>query len=425
MIASPRVRGFGAPAARALDRLLPVWFIAWCLVRLYQVGTFPGSHLPGWDFSWFGNDFRIYRSAAVELLAGGSPLEAFAPWNGTNWHFAAPPTAAQAFVPFALVPEWVGLAIFALASIGVALLALRRLGLAWWWIFFPPIHEGLMALNPQVLVFGLLLVGGVPGRVVAALLKIYAVIPMVARREFRALAACAIALAISIALSPGAWVEYVRRYGEVSARLQAESQGGLSVLLFLQPNVMPLYAGLLLVGVVAGMVLLAAVRDVRSAGWLAVPLLWPAAEYHYATFAIPIARRPSTWILAIPTIPSYLVGLLLLTWEVTAGRPAIVKQEEPLGLAAWLRSLPGIGRAGTRPRGPGQASVDPATGTSSGGRFAATPEGMSGPKSGPLSEPAPTLVSGPDSGPGSGPATGAPGPDAGLASESSPAPARR
>jgi hypothetical protein len=328
---------------RRLPSLLPFWFLGWDALRLYQVGLVQR----GLDFSWFANDFRIYRNAAVELLAGRDPLAAFAPWNGVDWHFAAPPAAAQAFVPFALVPEWLGLAVFATLSVAVLCFALRRLGLPLWWVLFPPVVEGLMAMNPQILVVGLLVVGTSWTSAVAALLKVYALIPMVAGRQFRAVAFVTASLIVSVAVSPGAWSDYVSRYGEISGRLLSESQGGVSVMLFLNPRVLPVAAGLMLVGIVVLLVLLVAVRDVRSAGWLAVPLLWPASEYHYATFALPIARRLSIWILAVPLVPTYLVGLMVLAYEVVAQRQPLTPQERPVGLAEWLRTLP-IGR---RPRG--------------------------------------------------------------------------
>jgi hypothetical protein len=320
---------------RRLPSLLPFWFLGWDAVRLYQVGLVQR----GLDFSWFGRDFRIYRNAAVELLAGRDPLGAFAPWNGVDWHFAAPPIAAQAFVPFALVPEWFGLAAFAALSIGVLWAALRRLGLPWWWIAFPPVVEGLMPMNPQILVVGLLVVGYAWTSVVAGWLKIYALIPMFATRQFRGVAILALSMVVSVAASPGAWREYITRYGEISGRLMSESQGGLSATLFLDPKVLPLGEGLVIVGIVAALVLLVALRDVRSAGWLAVPLLWPAAEYHYATFALPIARRVSTWILAVPLVPTYLVGLMVLAYEVVAQRQPLSPQKRPVGLGEWLRTL--------------------------------------------------------------------------------------
>jgi hypothetical protein len=44
-----------------------------------------------------------------------------------------------------------------------------------------------------------------------------------------------------------------------------------------------------------------ALIDRRAAGWLAVPALWPAAEYFYATFALPL-RSP--WLAALLAVPA-------------------------------------------------------------------------------------------------------------------------
>ena len=71
-------------------------------------------------------------------------------------------------MPFALIPEGIGLAIFLGASIAVVALALRRLGLPLWWLLFPPMMEGIAAANPQILILGLLLVVGPNARVAAA-----------------------------------------------------------------------------------------------------------------------------------------------------------------------------------------------------------------------------------------------------------------
>jgi hypothetical protein len=334
------------------DRLLPVWFAIWSLARIQSLG-WTGS---GWDWSFVGRDFRIYRAAGGAILNGTDPWAAAAAWNGVEWHYAAPPTAAQLFVPFALIPEPVGLLGFLALSAGLAWLALRRLGLPTWWLAFPPLTEGLLAANPQIALFGLLVVGassGAPasvGRALAVGLKSYAIAPVLARREWRAAAVCLIGLALSIALGPSLWARYVADAGAISARLIGEAQGGVSAALVLRPGVFGslLPGGVLvaivpwlIVAVVAGLVAAVAVRDVAAAGWLAVPLLLPAAEYHLATLAIPIARRRSAWILAIPSPPTYLIGLLVLCWEVAADRPALGRTEPAVPLRDWLRNVPG------------------------------------------------------------------------------------
>ena len=327
------------------DRLLPLWFLAWTLLRVQQL-SWDGLR---WDTTFLARDFRIYRAGAAALLNDGDPWAAFDRWNGTDWHFAALPPAAQLFVPFALLPDGVGMALFMALSAAVAWLALRRLGLPIWWLLFPPLTEGLVAGNPQILLFGLLVVGGPLARAGAAALKVYAIVPVLARREWRAAAVTAAVFAASVAVGWTAWGTYIAEFGAITARITQESHGGVSATMLLDPKIfgaalpsdgiVRLVPGLLLYGLVALLVLGAALRDVRAAGWLAVPLLWPAAEYHLATLAIPAARRLSVWVIAIATPPTYLLGLILLAWEVSAGRRAMADEPPPVGLVSWLRAL--------------------------------------------------------------------------------------
>jgi hypothetical protein len=337
-------------------RALPAWFLLWTLVRVQQL-SWDGRTF---DTTFFGRDFRIYRAGATALLNDGNPWVASDRWNGTDWHFAALPPAAQLFVPFAAIPDWLGLAIFLVLSIGAAALALRRLGLPAWWLLFPPMTEGILAANPQILLFGLLVVGGPVARALAVALKVYAVVPIISRREWRALAVTGMVLALSVVLGAGLWASYAGQLGDVTSRVTQESHGGVSATLLLNPSVygpalpadglLRLLPGLLLYGIIALIVLSAAMRDVRAAGWMAVPLLWPAAEYHLATLAIPAARRLSTWIIAIATPPTYLLGLVVLAYEISAGRAALPHEPPPVGLVAWLRS--GATRANNRGQAP-------------------------------------------------------------------------
>jgi hypothetical protein len=301
------------------------------------------------------------------LLNGADPWTTFDRWNGVDWHFAALPTAAQLFVPFVWLPEGLGLAIFFGLSGAIAWIALRRLALPAWWLFFPPLTEGLLAANPQIVLLGLLLLGGPLARAIAAGLKVYAVVPILARREWLALAVTLGLLAVSIAVGLGVWATYLAELGTVSARAVQESQGGVSAALLLDPKVfgpaipsagpLRLLPGLLLYGLIAALILIVAIRDVRAAGWLAVPLLWPAAEYHLATFAIPVARRLSIWIIAVATVPTYLLGLIVLAYEVASARPAVVPEPSPVGLVSWIRALV----PGRRPATPAGTSLPPAS----------------------------------------------------------------
>jgi hypothetical protein len=350
--ARPAVARPAGPArlAGGLGRLLPAWFAAWSAQRVWALGS-TGS---GWDWSFLGRDFWIYRNAGRAVLDGTSPWEASSTWNGLAWHYAAPPTAAQLFVPFAILPETVGLVLFTILSLSIAWLGLRRIGLAAWWLLFPPMAEGLVAANPQVLLIGVLLLGGPwaastpAARAIAVGLKSYAIAPVVARREWRALVGVAAMLGVSIALGPALWAHYLAEMGTISGRLVEEAQGGVSATVVLTPGALGRLAGdgpaaaivpWLILGILGLILVLVAMRDVTTAGWLAVPLLLPGAEYHLGTMAIPIARRLSIWLIAVPTIPTYLVGLIVLAWEATADRPTFADAAIAVPLPAWLRSL--------------------------------------------------------------------------------------
>jgi hypothetical protein len=346
-----------ARLAALSDRILPIWFLVWTLVRIQQLGWTGTS----WDLSFVGRDFWIYRNAAVNLLAGADPWAASAHWNGTDWHFAAPPTAAQLFVPFAWLDASVGLVLFVGLSMAAIALALRGRGMPLWWLLFPPLTEGLIAANPQIVLLGLLLIGsgaarrtepataiGV-ARAIATGLKVYAILPIVARREWRAVGIVIVVLVLSIIAAPSVWQSYLSRFGAISARVIQESNGGLSASIFLKPSIFGTAlppdellrqgVGLSFYGLIAALVLLAAIRDVPSAGWLAAPLLWPAAEYHLATMVIPVARRLSVWVIAVPTLPTYLFGLILLAYEIVAARDALPRTGRPVGLRSWLTGL--------------------------------------------------------------------------------------
>lgn len=343
------------------DWFLGLWFLGWSLVRVQQLG-WTGVQ---WDLSFIGRDFWIYRNAGLAVLDGTDPWLASYAWNGTDWHFAAPPIAAQLFVPFALIAGSVSLLLFTALSLGAAWAALRVLRLPAWWLLFPPMTEGILAANPQILLFGLVVIGLAPARVpasrhrirlvgwlvaraVAVGLKIYGVVPIVARREWRALVASAGLVAGSLVIAPDLWGRYLSGFGDISSRILSESKGGLSAGLFLEPSIfgtlipsetVALAVGLLLYGLMAGLVLLAAARDVEGAAWIAAPLLWPAAEYHLATMAIPAARRLAIALIAVPSVPTYLFGLIVLTYQVTAGHRPLAATRPPIGLVAWLRSF--------------------------------------------------------------------------------------
>ena len=124
----------------------------------------------------------------------------------------------------------------------------------------------------------LLIVGGGP---LAAVLKVYAVVPLAAQRQWSAISLTALAFAVTLLIAPGLWITYLTHFAGISSSLASEANGGFSA--WSQP--WPLLVA------TAVSLLVIAMQNRRAAGWLAVPALWPASEYHYATMVLQSRRR--------------------------------------------------------------------------------------------------------------------------------------
>ena len=96
---------------RLLPWLLATWFIVISAMRLVVIG--PGG--PGFDG-------RLYRSAAVAWLGGADPWQVVQ--GGV--YFGAPPPSLLPMVPFALVPETVGVGAFLVLGIATGPLAFTK-----------------------------------------------------------------------------------------------------------------------------------------------------------------------------------------------------------------------------------------------------------------------------------------------------------
>jgi len=239
-----------------------------------------------------GVDGRLYYRAAQTWLSGGNPWTASTatntwPVSGAHIHelFAAPPPTVIAFVPFVWIPEtlfvvgWLGL------TVAAAIYTIRRLHLPIYWLLFPPMVTGIVAGNPHVVCLALLLCSSKWLPALAAPMKAYAVIPMVVERQWRALVLLAVIGAASVVLFWPLWSQYRAEAGSIEAWITGPgTNGGFSAAR--DPRLFALAAAAL--GLLA-------LFDRRAAGWLAVPALWPATEYFYATFALPL-RSP--WLMA-------------------------------------------------------------------------------------------------------------------------------
>ena len=281
---------------------LAVWFAIIGGLRLSSLVT--GS--PGFDG-------RLYLAATRAWLAGADPWLFIG-----NQRFGAPPPSLVPLAPIAILPEEVGVALMiVLAAVG-AVATIRLLRLPIWWLLFPPLIDSVWNGNPQALLVPLILIGAGP---IAAFLKLYALVPLILTLRWRAVLITAIAFVITAPLLP--WASYVARFGELSNALDAQSMGGLSA------TAVP---GLVPIAVVA---LILCGRE--RAGWLAVPVVWPATQWYYSTLALPALTPVAAAIMAIP-IPGIVV--------VAAAAVAIERRNTSIErlIADWRPSAPSPGR---------------------------------------------------------------------------------
>jgi hypothetical protein len=242
-----------------------------------------------------GIDGRLYYRAAQTWLSGGDPWTAYTQTNTwppgpqlVTFFFTGPPPTVLAFAPFTVFPEalfvpaWLGL------TVAAAVYTLRRLSLPIWWLLFPPLAAGIVVGNPQVVCLALLLSGSNVLRALAVPMKAYAVFPLFGEGRWRALAILVIAGGISLVAFWPLWSQYVTDYRAIQDWLVGATHGGFSATR--DPR---------LFAITAAAIVALAVIDRRAAGWLAVPAIWPAAQFYYATFALPVITPVFAAILAV------------------------------------------------------------------------------------------------------------------------------
>lgn len=271
---------------------LAVWFGAHSLIAIAYSAR---------DTSLLFFDARLYLMATRAWLAGGDPWSVQLAGN----YFAAPPPSMLPLAPIALLPIDLGVALVAGAVLIASVLTVRLLRLPWWWLLFPPLVQSALSANVQSLLIPLILL---PLGAVAALLKIYAVVPLVLLRRWGALATFAFLLAITIPLLP--WATYIADFGQINARLVDQTDDAL-------PTVV------LAVAVPFALVAMWIVGRERAA-WLAVPALWPSQQYYYGSLAMGARSALAAAIVAFPIDGSGLIALFVLaavTWMQDEHRP--------------------------------------------------------------------------------------------------------
>ena len=254
-----------------------------------------------------GIDARHYQRASNAWLVGRSPwtvMDAGIP-------FAAGPHTLLAYAPTSVLPVPVATALWMIAGGAAALWVVRRLGLPMWWALFPPLAHAVWNGNPQTVMLALLVVGTARAGAAAAIVKLYALLPL-AFHPRRFLVASAV-LALSIAILP--WQLYLESNLGVGTHLQTAWNGSAWRLPILIP---PTLIGLWIL-------------RRRGAEWFAVPAIFPATQFYYVSTALPaLAGRPllaallaAPIPLAVPLVVLVLAGMEIRRVLATAGRPGL------------------------------------------------------------------------------------------------------
>lgn len=208
------------------------------------------------------SDATLYFDATSAWLNGGNP------WTTTvdDVSFAGPPTTLLLNLPLQPFGREVAAPFWAIAGMASWLFTIRRLRLAPYWFLFPPFWEGYLPGSPDPALLALILLGAGP---LSALAKPYSVPGMLADGRWRAvLVAGALGLA-TLPLLP--WGQFVDNVPEVQAAFATQSRHTSA---WGNPPLM----------IAAGIALLSLGK--RRALGMAVPVLWPGAQFHYSIFSI-------------------------------------------------------------------------------------------------------------------------------------------
>lgn len=287
--------------ARLLWVLVPAWFVIISLMRLSALAQFGEPAYDG----------MLYRAATIRWLEGGDPW--LIPESGAI--YAAPPPTLLAMLPVAIVPEILARPLLLALGVAATIWMIRRLRLPLWWLAFPPLVDVLWNANPHVFVAPLLVAGLAP---LAAFVKLYAGAVPAIRLDWKALAATAALLLVTLPFLP--WGLFIERWPDVSRALNDQSAGGgLSV--WTTPLLLP-------VAVVAGILL-----GRERLAWWSIPVFWPFTQWYYSSIALPVLTPLAAVALSIPVPGATTAGLVIAVaeafWTSRQKRRADRLQEQP------------------------------------------------------------------------------------------------
>jgi len=286
--------------ARVARWIVPTWFVALAVVR---VASLTGAPL--------GVDGRVYREAAVAWLAGGNPWAA--PVDGL--YFAAPPPSLLPMVPFALIPEWIALPALGVLCLVGAIWALRRWEKPLWWLAFPPLVDGIVNLNPHVLLLPLLAMSGAwTGGWAAPLVKAYAAPVLLLAGRFRAFGLAGLATLVTAPLLP--WGLFVEQLPRILELTRVQTLGHFTAW----------DAPALILPAALSLIWLGRAR----AAWWVVPVFWPSTQYYYGSLAIP-ALTPLAALVLCGQFPGVAaVAVIVSVVELEVGRRALGSTWRPV-----------------------------------------------------------------------------------------------
>jgi hypothetical protein len=191
-----------------------------------------------------------------------------------------------------LPPELTGPATMVLAA-SCAAVAAYLTRAQWWWLLSIPVLEGVLvgSFDLLALAFAIMAVRDgasrrrLGGAAVAALAKLYAIVPMVALGHWKAVAATLTALVVTAPLVP--WQRYIELSPELATRLLEQAKGGTG-----SPWASPWLVAPTIVALVA--------LGRRDGAWLLVPALWPAVQIHYSVFMLPVGSPVLAFAMLVP-----------------------------------------------------------------------------------------------------------------------------
>lgn len=298
----------GPARAQAKWRRIDWGFVLEAPARWVTVAWFAFS--AAWTAYWviasgdLGGDGRLYTMASAAWLDGDDPWRTWLDWHGGGAgrvYFGAPPPTLLVFAPFTILPVGIaGLAWVAIDAICIVAVV-RSLGLAWWWVLFPPGVAATAVGNPEPVMLALLVLSSGRLAMLAPLVKPYAAIPLVGERRWRALVGAVALIGVTAIIAP--WGAFVADLPWVRSVIEAQA-AGLSA--WAHPVLVPVSA------------LALASLGLRRAAWYAVPVLWPSTQIHYALVSLP----------ALGSVPLLAVAFSLPL----PGAPAV----GVVCLAAWL-----------------------------------------------------------------------------------------